>query len=305
MSSKKRADSPACPVTPARTELQVRVLLFLMHGSFSIECLRILVASNTDICGLVLPKNSTHTGEEIPVFMQKPVLEIAQENNIPVLQITGTGNPSLVHRLSRLRPDYILVACFPFLIPESIRSLAKHGAYNLHPSMLPDYKGPTPLFWQFYYGEKNTGVTLHVMTDEIDSGPIIAQTQVPFPDGMTSDEASILLAREGGNLAIRHIQDMENHTDIKEHPNCGGRYYHWPGSGDFSIDTNWTGKRIYNFVHGTSHWNQPYKLELGNRLLLIRDVISYSGQRYSSDIHTEGYKTGINLASGSILVELA
>lgn len=95
------------------------------------------------------------------------------------------------------RPDFVFVACFPEKLPDVVLNWPRHKSINLHPSLLPKYRGPDPVFWQRYNNEKHTGISLHILSDELDAGPIVFQQEIPFPAGANRDELDKLLAQQG------------------------------------------------------------------------------------------------------------
>src|SRR5688572_8708205 len=112
------------------------------------------------------------------------------------------GSPSFVQRLARFAPDLILVATFARKLPSQVLAEAKQAAINVHASLLPRYRGALPEFWVLRNGELETGVSIHLMTETFDAGPVIAQAALPiFPD---DDLLSLSerIARTGAPLVI-------------------------------------------------------------------------------------------------------
>ncbi|KAA3625738.1 MAG: hypothetical protein DWQ08_09010, partial [Proteobacteria bacterium] len=116
--------------------------------------------------------------------------------------LTDDGSRDLIDDLAAMRPQYILVACYPARIPRAIRALARKACLNLHPSLLPRYRGAAPVFWQLRAGEAETGVTLHRVTSRLDAGEIASRRRVVLPDGATSVEIDRLLGRAGAALFV-------------------------------------------------------------------------------------------------------
>lgn len=99
------------------------------------------------------------------------------------LTTSGVRERAFVSRLSAFAPDLLLVATFPWRLPRSVRALARLGAINLHPSLLPRYRGALPEFWVIRDGERDSGLTAHLMDDGFDTGPILDATRVAIaPD---------------------------------------------------------------------------------------------------------------------------
>lgn len=87
-----------------------------------------------------------------------------------------------------LEPDLIVVTGFPRLIPSETLAIPRLGAINAHPASLPRYRGPDPIFWQFYHGEPELGFTIHRMENEFDTGPVLAQGSTPIGPNDTPDD---------------------------------------------------------------------------------------------------------------------
>ncbi len=186
---------------------QLRVLYLGMTGQFSTIPLTALVAAGIDVCGVVLPAVSTHTGSEpiirltppspasdLPLatrYLTQNIIHIAWEQNIPVFEMVRPGDAGTLAALAALQPDVACVSCFSKIIPASLLALPPFGFLNLHPSLLPAYRGPHPLFWLFRQGEQETGVTLHFMDEGLDTGDIALQSPVQFPDGISGLAADL------------------------------------------------------------------------------------------------------------------
>ena len=105
------------------------------------------------------------------------VASLARLHGIPLIELSRPWVYS-VDEMGRYAPDLIVVSCFARKLPESVLSIPHIGCFNLHPSLLPAYRGPVPLFWQFRAGVKTFGITLHRMSSRLDAGNIVAQTGV-------------------------------------------------------------------------------------------------------------------------------
>jgi methionyl-tRNA formyltransferase len=129
-------------------------------------------------------------------------MEIAKRAGIPLLFVASIRSPAVVAELARLRPDAIAVACFPGRLPPSLLDLPPLGALNVHPSLLPRDRGPSPLFWAFHRGDDATGVTVHLMEETLDTGPIVRQWAVAIAEGRRLSDLEFELATLGGQLLV-------------------------------------------------------------------------------------------------------
>jgi len=112
--------------------------------------------------------------------------------------------PELVARVAALRPDLLIVAGCPQIFGREIRETPRLGAVNVHPSLLPRYRGREPLFWAILHGEPEVGVTVHRLTEQVDAGPILAQRSLPVPSRATT----ATLTREVDALGAELVRDL-------------------------------------------------------------------------------------------------
>jgi len=181
------------------------------------------------------------------------LLQLATRHEIPIHQIGDVKDPAALSWLESLSPDLIITACFPFILPPEWLDLPRLGALNLHPSLLPAYRGPQPLFWQLWNGERNTGVTLHWMDVGVDTGDIAAQARVDLPDGVREAEADGLFGRKGGELLVEALQDPDN-LPRSPQPAASASYQPAPGPADLVVPADWPARRVFNFMRGAEAW---------------------------------------------------
>src|SRR6266536_191528 len=115
----------------------------------------------------------------------------------------GFSNPGTIRVLTEYQPETICVACFSKRIPRDILDIPRLGCLNVHPSLLPANRGPEPLFWTFREGNQRTGVTIHLMDEGMDTGPIVAQEALEIPDGISYTQLEAQCAELGGKLLAR------------------------------------------------------------------------------------------------------
>jgi methionyl-tRNA formyltransferase len=168
--------------------------------------------------------------------------------------------------------ELLIVACFPQL-PQSLLQRAAIAALNMHPSRLPAYRGPAPLFWQLRDGLREIGVTLHYMTSRIDAGDIVAQTGVALPTGISGSAADELLAGAGAEMLLTAIRS----GDYSGRPQHGAESHQsWPHADDWSVPTSWPVLRAFNFMRGAAQWGQPFKLMASPEALSARTATDFT-----------------------------
>lgn len=135
-------------------------------------------------------------GAPVPAAERDPELVAhAVAAGFRVDEPADVGAPELVDELARFAPDLILVGTFARKLSDAVLAVPSRAAINLHPSLLPAYRGPLPEFWALRNGDRETGITAHLMTPTFDAGPLVARVRVPIADG---DDLVSLAARMAG-----------------------------------------------------------------------------------------------------------
>ncbi|MCP5157605.1 MAG: hypothetical protein H6983_25740, partial [Ectothiorhodospiraceae bacterium] len=161
--------------------------------------------------------------------------------------------------LAAYRADILLVACFAHWIPPAVRAAGRLGCLNLHPSLLPAYRGRSPVFHQLRDGRSVGGVTLHHVVDRIDAGPVVARMALGIPAGIALADLERALARAGATLLARLLvagrpgagvaQDEAAATDAP-----------FPTAADRVIHPGWDADRAWRFLRGVAGPSSPVLL---------------------------------------------
>ena len=151
-----------------------------------------------------------------------PVKQRATELDIPVFQPGTLRSPEAVAELRAFAPDIIVVAAYGRILPTAVLNLPRFGCLNLHPSLLPAYRGPSPVVGALLAGDDTTGVTLMLMDEGMDTGPIIAQrTRVVAPHD-DADSLTAALFSDGSDLLLQNLGDWMAGA-VKPHPQDDAR----------------------------------------------------------------------------------
>ncbi|MDP2656211.1 MAG: methionyl-tRNA formyltransferase [bacterium] len=142
------------------------------------------------------------------VIVATPTKELALANHIPVLQPEDVNDPTFISALKQLTPDLIIVVSFGQIISQDVINIPKYGCINVHPSLLPALRGATPLQSAILQGLSETGITIMLMDEKMDHGPLLAQKHIPI----SMDETYISLTEktidQGRSLLVDTIQDF-------------------------------------------------------------------------------------------------
>jgi methionyl-tRNA formyltransferase len=174
-----------------------------------------------------------------------------------VMSYRPSARAAIEARLRTLAPDLICVAAFPHLLPPSTLGCARHGALNLHPSLLPRHRGPSPLFWTYFHDDREAGVTAHWMDAGADTGPLIAQEAVVLARGRPLADLYAELAGQGAALLQRALGAIERGTAARvSQDEARATREPAPRRDTWRIDFGtWGAERLWHFLAGVAGWN--------------------------------------------------
>ncbi len=173
-------------------------LLFMGTPEFAVPSLKSLVEAGYPIVGVVTqPDKPQGRGKRL---QSPPVKELAASYGLLVLQPERVRDESFLQLFRGLNPDLVAVAAFGQILPPEILARPPLGCLNVHPSLLPKYRGAAPINWTLIRGEKTTGVTIMMMDAGVDTGDILLQREVPIAAGETWDLLHDRLAVLGAEL---------------------------------------------------------------------------------------------------------
>src|SRR5690349_7984856 len=201
----------------------VRVVFCGMTGKFSLTVLEGLLRAGVEVVAVALPALRGRAGQPPLLLPRRPlargialaggaprtILDLAAERDIPMLEL---GGPNIPDALAELDFDALAVACFSRRLPASLLRLPRLGCLNVHPSLLPAHRGPDPLFWIFHDGDEAGGVTIHLMDEGFDTGPIVLREKAALSDGMTEAELDRTCAVRGGELLAEALAALDAGT---------------------------------------------------------------------------------------------
>lgn len=146
-------------------------------------------------------------------YTMSPVKEYALENHFPVYQPEKIRkNKEFIEELERLSPDIICVVAYGKILPKALLDIPKYGCINVHPSLLPHYRGPAPIQWAVLNGDSRTGVSIMYLDEGMDTGDIIMQKEVSISENETTGELWDRISDIGADLLVETIKRIENGT---------------------------------------------------------------------------------------------
>lgn len=189
-------------------------IVFMGTPDFAVESLRILVENSYNIVGVITaPDKPAGRGQKLN---QSAVKKYAVANNLNTLQPTNLKSEDFLAELKVLNSNLQIVVAFRML-PEAVWNMPELGTFNLHASLLPQYRGAAPINWAIINGEKETGVSTFFLQHKIDTGDIIAQGKTTIGENETAGELHDKLMLIGKDIVLKTVQDIE-HDNIKTFP---------------------------------------------------------------------------------------
>jgi methionyl-tRNA formyltransferase len=178
-------------------------IVFLGTPDFAVGVLKTLVENQFNIVGIITaPDKPSGRGRKIN---QSAVKKYALDHKLPILQPTNLKSVEFLKELKDLKPDLQIVVAFRML-PKTVWQLPKLGTFNLHASLLPDYRGAAPINWAIINGETKTGVTTFFLDEKIDTGEIILQEEVEISETDTAGDLHDKLMDFGSELVVSTVR---------------------------------------------------------------------------------------------------
>ncbi|MCE9106276.1 methionyl-tRNA formyltransferase [Bacteroides pyogenes] len=229
-------------------------IVYMGTPDFAVESLRQLVEGGYNVAGVItMPDKPAGRGHKI---QYSPVKQYALSQNLPLLQPQNLKDESFIQSLRDWKADLQIVVAFRML-PEVVWNMPRLGTFNLHASLLPQYRGAAPINWAVINGDTETGITTFFLKHEIDTGEVIRQQRVPIADTDNVEVVHDKLMMLGGKLVVETVDDILNDR-VKPMPQeemaVAGELRPAPKifKETCRIDWNRPVKKIYDFVRGLS-----------------------------------------------------
>ncbi|HET9122507.1 MAG TPA: formyltransferase, partial [Acidiferrobacteraceae bacterium] len=226
------------------------VVLFGYHEVGS-ACLQLLIARKVPVVELF-----THADDpQEAIWFQTPAA-LAQAHGIPVFTPENPNTPEWRERLRALRPQLLLSCYYRRMLGAELLGLCPLGAFNMHGSLLPKYRGRSPVNWAILKGEAETGATLHVMTARPDAGAIVDQERVVIgPEDTARDVFARVSAAARSVLARTLDALLEGKPPLRSQDESQASYYGGRSPEDGRIDWRLPAAQIFNLIRAVTH---PY-----------------------------------------------
>ena len=228
--------------------MPVKSAVVFAYHDVGVRCLLTALA-----CGIRVPLVVTHRDSPSETIWFGSVAETACDQGLPVVFAEDLDVAALQAAVTAAAPDFLFSFYFRNLLPASILAIPKSGAYNMHGSLLPKYRGRVPINWAIIHGETETGATLHEMTVKPDAGAILGQTPVPIlPDDTAHDVfGKVVVAAE--QTLWRVLPDLVGGTPFRmENDLARGSYFGGRRPEDGRIDWRARARQVHDLVRAVA-----------------------------------------------------
>lgn len=266
-------------------------IIFFGTPEFAVPSLRALISSGEKISLVVTqPDKLKGRGHKLG---PPPIKITALEAGLKVKQPAAIRDNAFLSELAALKPDFLIVVAYGKLLPKALLEIPRLGPVNVHASLLPKYRGAAPIQWALINGEKKTGVTTMIITEKLDTGPILLQKETEIKDDDTQETLGKRLSELGAELLLETIRGMRDRR-INPVPQTNGSNYAPPlKKTDGLINWSGTSDEIFNFVRGMYPWPGAY-CHIDNEMVKILKVSLCNG------VGTPG--TIVKLAGADLIV---
>jgi len=252
-------------------------LIFFGTPDFAAPSLEALVSSHHEIAGVVTqPDRPKGRGRKV---VASPVKCLAQEHGLTVFQPEKASAPEFVEKLHELGPDLIVVAAYGEILKRDVLQAPVHGSINVHASLLPKYRGSSPIQAAIMNGDEVTGVTIIQMDEQMDTGDILGQTKVPIDVNDTAGALHDKLAQVGARLLVETVDLIERGTVAgTPQDDEAATYTKRLRKEDGAIDWNQPAGKVHNFVRAMNPWPVAHTRQ-GKLRVWMTSVPSEEGER--------------------------
>jgi len=272
-------------------------ILFFGTSDFAVPALNTLHRSRFTVSMVVTqPDRPKGRGRKI---LPPPVKITGQQLGLEVLQPESIKTESFYRAAADIRPDFLVTAAFGKHIPDRLLSLPKISPVNIHPSLLPKYRGPAPIQWALINGEYETGVTIMIPDSEMDTGgTLIRQVEKIRPDD-TSATLHDRLAEIGANLLMKALEGLvsgsmtpvpQNHSEATHAPLLKKE--------DGRINWSLSSEKIENFIRGVTPWPGAFTFYDQQRLKIFKVKQAAAAYDTAPGTILKGFQNELRVSTG-------
>ena len=279
-------------------------IVFFGTSKFAVPILKVLNKSSDFDIGLIITEPPKPAGRKKELALS-PVHNFAQENDLDLFPPTTLRGPEVQKVIKEVKADVFIVVSYGKIIPVEVFNIPKFKTINVHPSLLPKYRGASPIQNTLLNDDKRTGVTLILIDEDVDHGPIISQEEFNTDSSDTFNTLEIKLAELGGNILLRDLSKyISGEIKPTEQNHSEATFTKKITKEDGLIDWNQSATQIYNQWRAFIRWPGVYTIFNDTRFNLkkIKIAQDIKGQQLGK-IFSENKQLFISCAKGVIEIE--
>jgi methionyl-tRNA formyltransferase len=272
-------------------------IVFMGTPEFALPTLKKIHNSSHSILSVITqPDRPKGRGQK---QVDSTIKKFALENNLPLLQPATVNTQEFIASLLENRPDYIIVVAFGQILSEALLKVPKQFCINLHSSLLPKYRGASPINRAILNGDTRSGVTSMIMDKGMDTGDILLVDETPIDQNDDAQSLHDKLSEQGGELILETLSRLQK-NDLLPTPQNSELASYAPKlkKEESLIDWELNAKNIFNKIRGLSPWPGTHTLYNGKRLAILKGEIVL-GESSDRPGHVERITdTGIEVGTG-------
>lgn len=253
------------------------ITVFMGSPDFALPALQSLMSNQYDIRAVYTqPDKRTGRGRQV---MACPVKRFAVSQGMRVIQPESFKDPAEIELLASLKPDIIIVAAYGRILPAAVLEIPRYKCINIHPSLLPRYRGPSPLAAPILNGDPVTGVTIMLIERKVDSGPILSQVELSISDEDTAESLSERLAEMGARELSRILPAwVEGKIEPRPQDDSRASYTRMEVKEDGLLDWKLPAVALWRRVRAYQPWPGCYFDWKGVRIKVMKAIALHDPQ---------------------------
>lgn len=281
-------------------------LLFAGTPEFAVPALRMLIESGrSPLAVLSQPDRASGRGQRVS---QSPVKQFALTHQLPVLQPSSLRNSAALAAIADYRADLLITAAYGLLLPQAVLDLPRYGCWNLHASLLPRWRGASPINQAILHGDAQTGISLMQMDAGLDTGPVLAQVATPIGNAETAGELHDRLAVAAAELLWNTLVELEAGQLPRPRPQDSAQATHAPliAKSDAQLDWQRPAPELARAVRAYNPWPVAHGEIEGQMLRLFKaEVGRHCDLPPGTLVRGHGRRDAVIVACGDGSLEIA
>jgi methionyl-tRNA formyltransferase len=280
-------------------------IVFMGTPEFSVPSLQALLDNDFRVVAVYTqPDRKVGRGQQVAASAVK---QLALARGLNIIQIEKFSKEGNIERLAELAPELIVVAAFGIILPAVVLQLPRYGCINVHPSLLPRYRGASPVATAILRGDNMTGVTIMLLDEGMDTGHILNQKEVPISDEDTTGTLGTKLSKIGAEMLVETLPLwIEGRIKTREQNEKVATYSKMIRKEDGNIDWRLTTKELWCQVRAYDPWPGSYTVWHGKRLKMVKVLPIYNdmGAEPGKVVVLFGKTTTIGVGTGKGILGL-